>query len=229
MTSFIRRFLYYLTGFGIGIILVVFFFQNRGCSWTPTNRAKAMVGERIIVADSAFLQGLKERHISVERVKQLLKDGEINFSESQKRDNPKAYVFYDKQLKMIFTLPKNCFVSQAMLGFGEKKEINNPTSGMADLWIFPKDEKLIYVDSLTNISEEYAKLGKPDRTEILNALKKDGKIDFGKSNLEKKPRPEQYLICTIDGQLIGIRAYWYKDKLNIFAIESINSVSNEEK
>jgi len=64
MNTFLRRLKYYGIGFGIGLLFVFFIFKQKGCSWTPGNRVKEAVLNRIIVADSldlAFLKGQKNK------------------------------------------------------------------------------------------------------------------------------------------------------------------------
>ena len=67
-------------------------------------------------------------------------------------------------------------------------------------------------------------MGLEDDKSILELLKESGKMDFAKSHLAKLPKPEHYLTFEKDGEEIGIRVIWYKNKLNItsFESESIN-------
>ena len=49
MDSIFRRLKYYGIGFGAGLVFVIFFFQNRGCSWLPDNRVKNSILDRVLV------------------------------------------------------------------------------------------------------------------------------------------------------------------------------------
>ena len=53
--TFLRRLVYYLIGFGIGLIMVIFFFQNRGCSWLPENKVKETILRKIIISEKHLL------------------------------------------------------------------------------------------------------------------------------------------------------------------------------
>ena len=91
MESFLRRLKYYGLGFGFGLLFVFFFFQNRGCSWLPSNRVKNSILERLIVIPDAQLEALKASGYSKKDVIALLNDGDVDFSESRKQTNPKVY------------------------------------------------------------------------------------------------------------------------------------------
>ena len=84
MESFVRRLKYYGIGFGIGLIFVFVFFQNRGCSWLPSNRVKNSFLDRVIVVPVDQMDYLKSKGITEKDLVQVLNDGEVNFSESKK-------------------------------------------------------------------------------------------------------------------------------------------------
>ncbi|HRP53737.1 MAG TPA: hypothetical protein PLI97_09545, partial [Fluviicola sp.] len=85
-----RRLRYYGVGFGIGLIFVFFFFQNRGCSWLPENRVKnSMMGKILVVSPETQ----KKLHMSDEQVVSFLNDGAISFRSSKKQGDPKVYSF----------------------------------------------------------------------------------------------------------------------------------------
>jgi hypothetical protein len=62
MESLWRRLKYYGIGFGIGLVFVIFFFQNRGCSWLPSNRVKNSILDRLVVASDETLEILKKKN-----------------------------------------------------------------------------------------------------------------------------------------------------------------------
>ena len=76
--NFFKRFLYYLSGFGLGLILVFFFFKNRGCSWLPDNRVKNIISERVLICDSATLVKLKKMKIYASIIESIDK-ADINY------------------------------------------------------------------------------------------------------------------------------------------------------
>ena len=59
MKTFLKRLKYYGLGFGIGTVFLFFFFENRGCSWMPSNRVKSNVIERLLVTSKSDKQILK--------------------------------------------------------------------------------------------------------------------------------------------------------------------------
>ncbi|HRO75168.1 MAG TPA: DUF4258 domain-containing protein [Crocinitomicaceae bacterium] len=217
------RFLYYFTGFGIGIIFVIFFFQNRGCSWTPKNRVKQAITDRVIVISEDVQHEMIERGITEKMIREVVTKGEIDFKKSKKDDYPKVYNLYTDHLRLNFSLPENSFISEVTVGFKDVKSFKNSTKGQAKLFLFPNEKRLIHVDSLVTFSDEFIQLGRPKNEVILNALKKSGAIDFEKSDFQAKPKVEQYLTCTINGKKIGMKTFWYMNRINIFALEILQN------
>ena len=74
MDNFFRRLKYYGIGFGVGLVFVVFLFQQKGCSWTPGNRVKSAILERIIFVDSLDAAYLKTNHISKKSVRTFIEN-----------------------------------------------------------------------------------------------------------------------------------------------------------
>lgn len=218
-SKFLTRLLYYLTGFGIGILMVFVLFQNRACNWTPQNRIKQDIKNRIIVVNEGFKADMEKRGITKSMVMKVLDKGSIDYSSSQKHEEPKAYNIYDKQLKLNFTIPFNSFISEISVGFDEAKNIHNSNSGLGDLFIFPDVENLLYVDDITSKSVVFQEIGSPKNSDIVEALKKNGQIDFSKSDFDLRPNASQFIICTINGTKIGMKAVWYKDKINVYSME----------
>lgn len=219
MSTLGKRLLYYFTGFGIGIIFVIFFFQNRGCSWTPNNRVRQAIVDRIIVINDSFKSEMLERGISEEMIRNVLTKGTIDFKGSKKNGNPKVYKLHNDILKLNFTLPENSFISEVTVGYSDTKKTENSTKGEACLFLFPDDDNIIYVDSITTGSPDFIQAGSPSNKLILSALKKNGKINFEKSNFKATPKAEHYLTCIINGHPIGMKTFWYKNKINIFYLE----------
>ncbi len=217
------RLLYYGTGFGIGIIFVIFFFQNRGCTWTPNNRVKQAIVDRVIVINDDFQAEMTERGISEKMIKEVINKGNIDFKHSKKTGNPKVYTLYNDVLKLNFSLPENSYISEVTIGFNNATKFKNSTTGEAKLYLFPKEEKLVYIDSTTTATPDYIQLGSPDNKVILKALMKDGKINFEKSDYKSEPKAEHYLTCTIHNQLVGMKTIWYKDRINIFFLEILQN------
>lgn len=217
------RLLYYFTGFGIGIVFVIFFFNNRGCSWTPKNRVKQSIVDRVVVLNDEFQNEMQKRGITEEMVKDVLYNGRVDFKSSQKESGElKVYNLYNDKLKLNFSLPDNSYLSEVSVGYSNTNKFSNSTEGKAKMLLFPKDDRLIYVDTLITGQPDFVKIGSPDNKTILKALEKTGEVDFEKSNYAAKPKAEHYVTCTINRQKVGLKTFWYKDRINIFFFELLN-------
>ncbi len=106
MDKFKDRLKYYLIGFTFGIIAVVFFFGERGCSWLPGNRVKNSIAEKEIIYGDSIKALLECSNYTNDDIYNLLNSsGDIDFSESKTREKPKKYVFYgDSDLRVVFAL-----------------------------------------------------------------------------------------------------------------------------
>ena len=115
MSSFLRRLKYYGIGFAIGLIFVVVIFQQKGCSWTPSNRVKSAVLDRIIFVDSLDSLYLAQHRISPIQLKEFIEGASISFSDSQREGNEKIYVFYNafpqqENINCLIALREKSFV-----------------------------------------------------------------------------------------------------------------------
>jgi hypothetical protein len=220
MDSFLRRLKYYGIGFVIGLIFVLFFFQNRGCSWLPSNRVKNSVLDRVLVVSDAELKELDSRGISKKDVIDVLNDGEVIFNESKKKGNPQVYLIrYEhsgKELDFYFSLPKESFISELQISPVKASKVKNTTEGKGKVLRFPNEEHLLYVDSSSLLNCQQAELGLINTDIMYDLWKKSARIDFEKSQLMKTPKPEHYFeFRDSKGHVIGTRSVWYKTKINI--------------
>lgn len=221
MESLWRRLKYYGIGFGFGLLFVIFFFQNRGCSWLPDNRVKNSILDRVLVLPEEDAVEMKKVGLTKNDLTLVLNDGKVLFDESIKKGNPKVYVvekeFEGKgKLKFLYTLPDESFISEIHLFKQNSKNIKNTTKGMGELIYFPKDDDLVFPDSSANVTCQQSVLGLINPRDILKLIKKSGKIDFSKSYLKATPKPEHYLVFTDKkGREIGANVIWYKTKMNI--------------
>ncbi|MEN9999910.1 MAG: hypothetical protein RI922_2900 [Bacteroidota bacterium] len=224
MESFVRRLKYYGIGFGIGLIFVFVFFQNRGCSWLPSNRVKNSFLDRLIVVPVGEMDVLKAKGLTEKDLVQVLNDGEVNFTESKKEGNPQVYSmekdFKGKgKLKFYFSLPKESFISEIHFSEKSAKDVDNTTEGLGEIIHFPKDNDLVYVDSQSLLKKAELK----DTKQILRLIKLNGMIDFKATNLKATPKAEHLIIFKDSkGRRIGARAVWYKNKIDISSFEFVN-------
>ena len=221
MDSIFRRLKYYGFGFGIGLVFVIFFFQNRGCSWLPGNRVKNSILDRVLVLPDSEASQLKKFGLTKKELTEVLNDGEVLFEESKKTGNPKIYVIEKEiaskgKMKFFFTLPNESFISEIHFSQKNAKKSKSTKEGFGELIFFPADENLVYPDTNSRVTCQEDALGLINPKDILKLLKKSGKIDFSKSHLSASPKPEHYLLFTDKkGREIGSNVIWYKNKLNI--------------
>jgi hypothetical protein len=224
MQSLLRRLKYYGIGFGFGLLFVIFFFKNRGCTWLPSNRVKNSVQERLLVLPEDQEACLKQKGLSVKAILDIIEKGDVDFSESRKHSNPKVYLFEGsidngQEIKFYVTLPLESFVSEVHLKESSISKVKNTKVGTGKFISFPKDRQLLYIDSTDVLEKQKKKLGIANSEKLLNWVKKSGKIDFSKTNFHVKPKAE-HLISYKDekGREIELKAVWYKEKINVVAI-----------
>lgn len=216
MSTFLNRLKVYAIGFGIGMVFVFFFFQNRGCSWLPDNRVKNSILDRVIVIQSDEAKKLSDKGIDQKAIIQLLNDGDVNFEKSKKSGDSKIYLLHKDDLKIYFTLPNESFISEVRLADQPVSNIKNSTTGSGKLIHFPKDDDLVFADTMVRVTCQQEAFGMIESKKILKSLKKNGTIDFAKTNFNVKPKAQQYLYFDdLKGRRIGAKAIWYKNKISI--------------
>lgn len=106
MQKFKDRLKYYLIGFTFGIIAVIFFFGERGCSWLPGNRVKNSIAENEIIYGDSIKALLECSTYTNDDIYDILNSsGDVDFSESKTHETPKKYVFYGiNDLRVVFAL-----------------------------------------------------------------------------------------------------------------------------
>jgi hypothetical protein len=220
MTSFLRRLKYYGIGFSIGLLFVFFFFQNRGCSWLPDNRVKNTILDRVLVIPESEQKILISKGFTNADVIGVLNDGSVSFMDSKRHGDEKIYLvekdFGEKgTAKLFFTLPNESFLAEVHWADKPVGNIRNTKHGSGSIIHFPNDENLIFIDSSNLTSCQMTALGIHNPVKILNLLKKNGTVNFDQTSYVAKPKPEQYMVFTKNKQQIGVRAIWYKNKINI--------------
>jgi hypothetical protein len=225
MQSFTRRLKFYGIGFGFGLLFVIFFFKNRGCSWLPSTRVKNSVLERVIVVPDDQEAAMSREGISDSDILYLIENGDIDFSQSIKRTNPKVYLFegeikVGKELKLFMTLPSESFISEVHFKESEVQNVKNTNKGTGKMISFPKGKQLIFIDS-TDLLRQHGKEYKiPNSSDLLSWLKSSGKIDFSRTNFRSKPKVEHLIWCKDNnGKGLAFKAVWYKEKINVTSFD----------
>lgn len=95
-----------MVGFLIGVVAVAFFFGQRGCTWLPGNRVKAVIAENTIVIGDSILQILYCLADDSQPVFDILNTtGDVDFGGSETRSDPKIYkIDGDDGLSVYFKL-----------------------------------------------------------------------------------------------------------------------------
>lgn len=218
MNTIWRRLKYYGIGFGLGLIFLIFFFQNRGCTWLPSNRVKNTILDRVIVVSEKTQNDMEKFNLTNEDIIQVLNDGEVAFKKSDKNSDDKVYLIEKDGRSYLFTLPKESYIAELFIGkdaFG----VQTSADGTGKIIYLPNDENMVYPDSTRYVTCQQEELGLADPKAIYRLIKETGVIDFGKTDLTVKPKPEHYMHFIKEGDTIGFEAIWYKNKINITAFD----------
>lgn len=219
-SNFLRRLKFYGIGFGMGLILVFFFFKNRGCSWTPGNRVKNTILSRVITVNDVEFAFMKSKKITKEDILSALNDGDVNFSESKKTGKTKVYAidksFSDKgTIRFYFTIPDESFISEVKFAELKASNVKNTISGYGRFIHFPVEKHLIYADTTKLVTCQQEQMGLITDLQLQAKIEKSAFIDFSKSKLSKRPKPEHYLYFLNKSDTIGFTSTWYKNKVCI--------------
>jgi hypothetical protein len=230
MDSFLRRLKYYGIGFGFGLLFVIFFFKNRGCSWLPSNRVKDSVQERVLVLPEDQKKTLTLKGINVADIVYVIENGDVDFSASLKNTNPKVYLIEGKtingkEVELYLTLPSESFVSEVHLNEPSIKKVKNTVTGKGNMISFPMDKQLVYLDSTQTLERQKKDLGIRNGSQLLNWIRRSGEIDFSQTNFRIKPKVEHVISCKDDkGRDLVLKAVWYKEKINVISIALVDTL-----
>ena len=220
MASIWKRFQYYLIGFIIGLIFVLFFFQNRGCAWLPGNRVKNTILDKVIVLPESQKQIFEEKGINEEVILSFLIDGNVIFNESIKEQGvfPKAYIIEKKindQLTRIqFSLYEDSYISPVHYLSPEEKPKSFPSlNGKGAFLRLPRDSSLVYIDRSNYVQCKAQKLNYTDHDQLTKELKVSGKIDFERSNL-MLPKAEHFISFNhSDSIKVDAKTIWFESRI----------------
>jgi hypothetical protein len=219
MESWVKRLKFYGVGFGLGLVFVAFFFQNRGCSWMPSNRVKNTVLDRLIIVSDETESVMKSKGLNKNDIIMVLNDGNIDFDNSLKEGDSKIYIMEKDGVSYAFTLPHESFISEVFITDKFSKAANSLT-GFGNIIHYPNDDNMVYLDSSKLVICQQELLGLINPKDIFTLIKTSGKLDFAKTNFEKRPKAEHYFVFNQGEDQIGCKVIWYKNKLNITSFES---------
>ena len=213
MSSFFKRLKYYGIGFGIGTIFVIFFFQNRGCSWLPDNRVKNAILQRLIVLPDSQKEEFARLKLNKKTIKEILNNGDVDFGASEKKGKFKKYKIDFNDKVYYFTLLEESFVSTLYLTKSSKKE---DYKGQGAILYMPNEKHLLFIDTNDQTTCFVDKMMWQKEGKIQSLIKKSSRIDFDSSQFIRNSKPiHRIIIQTKNNVQVSCDAIWYKEKINI--------------
>lgn len=102
--NFLNRLKFYLIGFGLGVFLIYFLFNDREWDWLPENKVKKFI------LDNPLKINLKKDQTAIltnqfsKKIFDLIINGNVNFSESKTKFINKKYVIEYKNSSALFNI-----------------------------------------------------------------------------------------------------------------------------
>ena len=231
MKNFLRRLKYYGIGFGLGLIFVIFFFDNRGCSWMPSSRVKNTILGRILVVSEKDKAAYDQLHLTDKEVIEFLNDGDVHIGSSHVHGNPKVYEITKdirgKEIKLWFTLPADAFISEVVIPKGSIESVKNTKTGLGRMIRFPLVDNIVFLkDDDKAFNEEKKKLKLNDPKKVMKYLKKTGYVDFEHSDLSAKPYPIQKILFTTPTNVtVHASSYWFEEHVTIEGFDALDTLT----
>ncbi len=110
--TLLKRFGFYGFGFALGIIFLIFFLNEKdvGCDYLPNARILKLLREKPLAYSDAAINNMQNLKIDSTSIKNILFEGDIDFSKSKTHIKPCRYYlingFFDKKEVAIYV--KNC-------------------------------------------------------------------------------------------------------------------------
>jgi hypothetical protein len=227
MKDFFRRLKYYGLGFTIGAIMVVFMFDNKGCSWFPSNRVKDNLFNRMIVVNASSFNEIKEQGFTESGFLKTVQAGTVDFGKSKKQGLDKVYrIDYEtskgKKKHCFMTMGDESFMTEIIFSPKKASQIS-PTNSEAELpgkiLFIPKNEFLFYMDSSSVLKEKMKSIGIKNDKELNRLIRKNGRFNFSRSFLSQQPKPVhclQFNVSKTSKETLFVKCIWYKDKIKVY-------------
>ncbi len=219
MNTFLRRLKFFSFGFIPSLIIVIFFFGARGCSWLPSNRVKGSVIDRVVVVSEKNEKSIEKLGLNASNLAQFISDAKVNFDKSSTKSNPKIYHFSKDGKSVYFALPKDSYVVEIVKASQNVMKVNLSNEGLGNLLLFPKEQDLVYLDTNERLTCQQGALGMIQNKQFFQAIKKNGKLDFEKSRLLSNPKTHYLRFVNQQGIVIGANSLWYKDRIDIIRLD----------
>ncbi len=110
--KFTERLAYYLGGFAIGLVLLMFFLNGKdaSCDYSPNARTVKNISSKPIVYSDEALSFINHQQLDSTTIVNLVKFGNVDFSESKEEiDSCRVYLIENsyKEREMLLSV-KNC-------------------------------------------------------------------------------------------------------------------------
>lgn len=215
MSTFWRRFKYFLGGFIPGCIIVILFFQNRGCSWLPDNRVRGAILDKIIVVDSTQQLLLNKEGITQKGIKAFVEGCEVDFKKSDVKKDTKVYLISNNGRSIYVLLPKNSFIAE-LKSVSDNNAKSLTAKGKGYLWKTPANPDFVYIKTDGELNCKQRELGLKSNKAFYNRLRKSGEFDFGLSEFTGSENIHYFTVADLKGRgEVGVKSVWYKEKMDI--------------
>jgi len=215
MSAFWRRLKYFLGGFIPGCIIVILFFQNRGCSWLPDNRVRGAILEKIIVVDLKQQQLLNKAGITKKGIKAFVEGCEVDFKKSDVKKDTKVYLISNNGRSMYVLLPKNSFIAE-LKSVTDNKAKKLTSNGKGELWKTPSNPDFVYIKTDGELNCKQNEIGLRTNKAFYNRLRKSGKFDFSLSEFNGIENVHYFTITDSKSRgEVGVESVWYKEKMDV--------------
>ena len=225
MKTFLKRLKYYGLGFGIGTVFLFFFFENRGCSWMPSNRVKSNVTERLLVASKSDKQILK-LFTSKNSFNRFIENAKVDFNKSKTRQNPKVYCLRYENKEIYVLLPKESFVGEL------KSKKNGFKLSRKEEGVFihlPKKTDFLYIDKNVNKKCLFFNFGVNDEQGLYTKLINKGYFLFNESTLlNNSSQYHCFRMYLKDSIRVDFKSIFYKEKIDIVKVDYEEGIACEE-
>ena len=209
--KFWRRFRYYGIGVGMGLIIVFFIFNGRGCSWLPENRVLDDIERGDIFISERVKCELECNEVTKLDVYELFSDrnGDVLFSESKQRSTPKMYMIQsgDERYKLeVIIRDTTAYIDKLHLKNKERCDCKNTSDSTYVAFLIPAQKvikNLFYTEGKEIKYNEVAKCQMQcfdmTKKDILAFLEDPAYIRAA-SRPDARPNPTHVFENTLNGK-----------------------------
>ena len=212
--------MYYGVGLLIGLLFVIFFFGNRGCSWLPENRIKSSIFSQVLVIDTtAMVEKFTDSMYIVTIV-----EADINLGLSLRQGEPKAYYFANKKKGNKARFFQVTFETDGVVGIvktipeDQKAKIQTGNYWYPIIHV-PGDSNFISFHEDVQAKIDFFKL---NRQQIHNALKSTGIAETQHFDFDAEQRKIHRMTFQHLGITYKILVRYFQNSLQLMDIDDEN-------